>query len=542
MKAKRIVSLFSTLMLCLALLAGCGNQAGNSTTENTGSVQGETAGAAKVLNIATIGETTTLSPLYMISDNQPTSKLIYEGLVKYVDGEIKPCLAESWDLSEDGTVLTFHLRQGVTFHDGEAFNAEAAKTNIEFWHTNPAYVSLPGVVSYSAIEATDEYTLTITYDAPYFAYLNDFCWPDVCVMISPKLIVDGDYQTVHGYAGTGPYVYGEYVAGQHTVFNRNENYWGEPAYYDQIVAKYIPEAASRLQALRTGEIDLIYGSAQMSYEDYQQATAISGVVGKLAPAGSTVRNITTNFNGYLSDLRVRQAIACAIDKEGISEGLTYGYEPVANTVVTDGTAYSDITGNETYTFDMDRANQLLDESGWIMNSSTGIREKDGQPLHIVFTYPTDDSTTRPIATLIKSQLAEVGIDMEIKGLEKMEWYMGYMAPDGFDMTTMDTFYNYAMPHCWYSPMLAQMPQDVSIPLMEDSDTFVSYLSEFKTSNDEARLMEIFTYLIQNDLDQVLDIPLTYQMDMIVYNSQKISDYNFVSDYQFFDPAQITPAE
>ena len=80
----------------------------------------------KVLNIATIGETTTLSPLYMIADNRPTQKLLYEGLVKYVDGEIQPVLAEDWELSEDGTQLTFYLRQGVTFHDGEPFNAEAA--------------------------------------------------------------------------------------------------------------------------------------------------------------------------------------------------------------------------------------------------------------------------------------------------------------------------------------------------------------------------------------------------------------------------------
>ncbi len=74
-------------------------------------------------------------------------------------------------------------------------------------------------------------------------------------MISPKLITQGDFQTVNGYAGTGPYVYDEYVAGQYTTFVRNENYWGEQPYYDKIVAKYIPDNASRVQALQTGEID-----------------------------------------------------------------------------------------------------------------------------------------------------------------------------------------------------------------------------------------------------------------------------------------------
>lgn len=153
------------------------------------------------------------------------------------------------------------------------------------------FASLPGVVNYTNIEAVDEYTIRLTYDTPYFAYINDFCWPDVCTMISPKLITQGDFQTVNGYAGTGPYIYDEYVAGQYTTFVRNENYWGEQPYYDKIVAKYIPDNASRVQALQTGEIDLIYGSAELSYEDYNQATAIEGIEGKFAPYGSTIRNI-----------------------------------------------------------------------------------------------------------------------------------------------------------------------------------------------------------------------------------------------------------
>ena len=537
-RKKTVLGLMLTTAMCLGILTGCGGNPTATTDPNSAGTETE-----KVLNIATIGETATLSPLYMIADNRPTQKLLYEGLVKYVNGEIVPVLAEKWELNEDGTQLTFHLRQGVTFHDGEPFNAEAAITNIEAWHINPAMGSLPGVVSYTNIEAVDEYTIRLTYDAPYYAYINDFCWPDVCTMTSPKLITPGDFQTVNGYAGTGPYVYGDYVAGQSTTFVRNEKYWGEQPYYDKIVAKYIPENSSRIQALKTGEIDLIYGSAELSYEDYNQAVAIDGIEGKFAPAGSMTRTITLNFNGVLSDLKVRQALACAIDKEGISEGLTYGYEPVAVTMVPDGTPYSDITGKENYTYDLDRANQLLDEAGWTMNETTGIREKGGAPLHVVFTYPTDDSSTKSIVTLLQSQLAEVGIDVEAKGMEKMEWYADYMKPDGWDVTCMNAgFFNYAMPHCWFSAMLFQMPQDVSIPLLDNSAEFTAALSEFKTCKDEAHLHELFELLIGTNLDQVLDVPLTHQMDMIVYNTDKIADYNFASDYAFLDVTQITPAQ
>ena len=539
-RMKGILSLALAAVMCAGLLAGCGE----NVTGHEEQTEGHAAEAdEKVLNIATVGETTTLSPLYMIADNRPTQKLLFEGLVKYVDGEIVPVLAEDWELSADGTQLTFYLRQGVTFHDGEPFNADAAIANIESWHINPSFGSLPGVVSYTNIEAVDEYTIRLTYDTPYYAYINDFCWPDVCTMISPKLITEGDFQTVNGYAGTGPYIYDAYVAGQYTTFIRNENYWGEQPYYDKIVAKYIPDNASRVQALKTGEIDLIYGSAELSYEDYNQAIAIDGIEGKFAPSGSTIRSIILNFNGNLSELRVRQALACAIDKDAISEGLTYGYEPVADTIVPDGTPYSDINGTVGYDYDTERANQLLDEAGWVMNDSTGIREKDGTSLQVTFTVPTDDSTVGSIATLIQSQLAEVGIDVEIKSQEKMEWYAGYLEADGWDITAMTAgFFNYGMPHCWFSAMLAQMPQDVSIPLLDNSAEFSAALSEFKTCNDDARLRELFELLINTDLDQVLDVPLTHQMDMIVYNTDKIADYSFISDYAFLDVTQITPAE
>ena len=411
-RTKRVLGLALAAVMCVGLLAGCG---GNPSSSDTADDASGAETSEKVLNIATIGETTTLSPLYMIADNRPTQKLLYEGLVKYVDGEIQPVLAEDWELSEDGTQLTFYLRQGVTFHDGEPFNAEAAIANIESWHINPSFASLPGVVNYTNIEAVDEYTIRLTYDTPYFAYINDFCWPDVCTMISPKLITQGDFQTVNGYAGTGPYIYDEYVAGQYTTFVRNENYWGEQPYYDKIVAKYIPDNASRVQALQTGEIDLIYGSAELSYEDYNQAIAIDGIEGKFAPSGSTVRNIILNFNGNLSDLSVRQALAYAIDKEAISEGLTYGYEPVADTIVPDGTPYSDICGTIDYTYNVDRANQILDEAGWVMGAD-GIREKDGVKAGFTLLYSAGDSVRQALSAETANQLGEMGISVEIEGV------------------------------------------------------------------------------------------------------------------------------
>ena len=539
-QTKRILGLALAAVMCMGMLAGCGGTKSNSDAADTTS---GTETSEKVLNIATIGETTTLSPLYMIADNRPTQKLLYEGLVKYVDGEIKPVLAEDWKLSEDGTQLTFYLRKGVTFHDGEPFNAEAAIANIESWHVNPSFTSLPGVVNYTNIEAVDEYTIRLTYDTPYFAYINDFCWPDVCTMISPKQITQGDFQTVNGYAGTGPYIYDEYVAGEYTRFVRNEDYWGEKPYWDEIIVKYIPDSTSRLQALQTGEIDMIYGASLLSYEEYDQALAMDGIAGQMADKDTRVQIITTNATRpYMSDLRVRQAVAYAIDKEELSQATSNGYEPAADMIVTRDTPYADVELETTYDYNPDMANQLLDEAGWVMNESTGIREKDGKPLNLLLTLESDYSaTSMPTAEVIKSQLAEVGIDVTIYGTEQMQWYADYLEGK-FDLTLWHSQFAFASPHCWFTPMDSMVPQTPSLPGIEGSDEFLATIKNLTNMVDEQEVRDTYTYLFNFDIGTALDIPLTYQKDMIVYNTDKISGYTFTGTPYFFDILSLEPAE
>lgn len=128
-----------------------------------------------------------------------------------------------------------------------------------------------------SIEVVDEYTVTFRYPNAYFAYLMDFCYPETMVLVSPAVLEEGNYQSMNGVVGTGPYVYEEIVDGDYVRFVRNENYWGEQPYYDEVIVKYIPDASARLQALQSGEIDLIYGSALLTWDDYQQATSLPNI-------------------------------------------------------------------------------------------------------------------------------------------------------------------------------------------------------------------------------------------------------------------------
>lgn len=534
----KIVSLVLTSLLCIALLAGCAGQ--TNQKDETGIVGIASQSSENTLTIATGGELTTLSPLYMVNTNLPVSKLVYEGLVKYVDGKVEPSLAESWSFNTEGTELTFKLRQNVTFHDGEKFNAEAVKANLDFWHTNESYVALKAISNIVSIDVIDEYTVKIIYPNPYFAYETDFCWPDVCVFVSPKVIIPGDFQTVKGVVGTGPYKYEELVSGKYTKFVKNENYWGEEPAYDEIIAKYIPDSASRIQSLKTGEVDLIFGLGLISYEDYNQATSIEGIEGKLSELDVKARNMTLNLTSEkLSSLKVRQAIACAIDKEKISKGLTYGYEPVADSVMMPSAQFGDITITGAYKKDVEKAIALLEEDGWKLNAD-GIREKDGKKLSLDFTFDSGDTAmSKSIITLIKGQLAKIGIEVNIKGQEKMEWFMGCLQGQ-FDMTLFSGHYDYSMPNCFFTPMTMMTSQTVSLPVLDESEKFTDLIKEFESCNDEERLREIFTYLVNYDLKTVLDIPLTFCKSPILYNSSKVKGYNFVADPDFFDIFCVEP--
>lgn len=536
---KKRISMISAAALSIALaFSGCSQGTAEQTKSSETGVNDE-----KILTIATASETDRLSPLYMGSFNFSTDKMVYETLCNYENGEITPGLAKSWQFNTEGTQLTFTLQENIKFHDGEACDAEAVKKNLEHKKSNPSYATLKAVTDFESIEVVDEKTLTINYSHPYFAYLNDFCWPDVMTMVSPNELIEDDFQTVNNIVGTGPYVFTERVSGEYSVFMKNTEYWGDEPVFDEIIVKYIPESSSRLQALETGEVDLIYGSPLISYEDYEQAIKKPGITGQIADTDTRARNMTLNASStMLADVNVRKAVAYAINKEEISEGLTYGHESAASLPYTLDAPYADIQLNTDYTYDLNKAKALLDEAGWQLNESTNLREKDGVSLEVVMTVDESfDSLNRSLATLLKSQLAELGVNVTIKSQEQMEWYSDYISGN-FDITFWPTQYAYASPHCFFTPMSTMTPQTASLAQVDDAEAFFNQINELTLTADEKKVENLITDLVNYDLDNVIDIPLTYSKDMVLYNSEKIESYNFNAVPSFFDADNVTLAQ
>lgn len=531
LRPKSFLSLIVLLCCATILVTACG---GPAQTQKS-SPEGKQDSEKKTLTMAIAAETTTLSTLYMVNDNYSTAQLVYENLVNFDNGEVVPGLAERWEYNDDQTELTFYLRKDVQFHNGDPFTAETVKKNLEHKHSNPAFYSLKGITDIVNMEVINEHTLKLTYSHPFYAYLQDFCWPDVNPIIAEELLIEGDFQTVAGVIGTGPYIYDEMVPGQYTRFVRNENYWGEKPDFDEVIVKYIPDSTSRIQALKTGEIDMIFGSALISYDEYDQIIQLEGIGGQIAENDTRVRDITLNASRpFMSDLNVRKAIAYAINKDEINETIFSGYEPPAEIPATHDTPYADVKLDVEFSYDPNQAVQLLEESGWMLNEKTGIREKDGQSLSLVMTMEElFDAGTKPVANILKSQLQKVGIEINIKGQEQMQWYADYLSGD-FDITLWHTQAAFASPHTWFTPMDTMYPQTSSLKGLSDSDEFFEATNRLVNMTDEKEIRETYTYLFNYNLGKVIDIPLTYQKDLIVYNTDKITGYTFTRTPYFFD--------
>ncbi|WP_324824712.1 nickel ABC transporter substrate-binding protein [Sinanaerobacter sp. ZZT-01] len=528
---------FSALSICALLtfsLASCGQDAEAPDAGQSSST--------KVLTICTAKELDNLTTLTMNKENNIACGLVYETLVAYEKGKIVPKLADDWSWDETNTVLTFELRQGVAFTDGTEFNAESVKAILEFDSSNPNFSGIKGIYNIQSVEAIDKYTVAVHYDAPCFSYLNDFCFQNVAGMMSPEVFEAGNFQTFKEVAGTGPYVRDKIISGDCTRFVRNEKYWGEAPYYDEVIVKYIPEASSRLQALQTGEVDMIYGAELITYDDYNQALTLDGIAGKINEGSTLTRNLVLNAaSKVLRDVKVREAIAYAINKQEITEGLTYGYETPAPTLFSKGAPYTDIRYNTMRKFDLKKASALLDEAGWIKNEKTGFREKNGKMLTLNYTYWSDISLAQEMALAIKTQLAKVGINAETTGQDQMTWWTEGVAGN-YDITTWNTEGSYTEPHKFLQETLGADPHAVSLQALSNFEDYSAAVHQFSTTAEPDTVQNAIENALNISNDNVIDLPISYSKDLVVYSTAKIAGYTFSSVPQFFDINNVQPAK
>lgn len=208
---------------------------------------------------------------------------IYEGLLKYASDstQVEPCLAETWEISEDQMTYTFHLRRGVKFHDGTDFNADAVKFNIDrqlqpnatedMGYATFVYGSMQSGTGVKEVRVIDDYTVAIDMNSPNSAFLNNLAMIISAPMVSPKALQENNNNVNEHPCGTGPYKFLNWTKGQNIVLTRNEDYWGEKAKTQSVIFKFIADNSARVVALNNGEADIIDGIDATVVEQIQAA-------------------------------------------------------------------------------------------------------------------------------------------------------------------------------------------------------------------------------------------------------------------------------
>lgn len=467
------------------------------------------------------------------------SPLVYETLVRFADGEVVSGLAEGWESEHD--TWTFYLRKGVTFSDGTAFNAEAVKLNLEKLQEYCAEMIsyFGGVSRISAIDVIDEYTIRMTYAAPYYAVLQDLS-AVAFGMLSPQMFAGGNNpygNTLTDTAGTGPYVLKaeNCTAGKSYIFTRNNAYYEKEAVTgpESFAVKIIPDPDSRMMAMQSGEIDLLYGSYQITYDMFDYLKDQEGIQALVSDNTYATRNLLLNTNsGRLGDIRVRQAIEHGIHRQEIVDTVLHGMEQKADVLFSKKLPYCDMD-LIAYDYHPALAGNLLDEAGWTEKDAQGLRTKDGETLTLKAIYMSERSMDEQILMAFKGQMAALGISVEIQGYEALTWYEKGMAGE-FDMTVNDTYGFPQDPHVFVAAMIGEGVDNPAQQGLVQKQEIDRHVKDMLTTVDEARLRQDYTYILQTLHEEAVNVPVSYLKEMVIFNSGKIKGVSFNDNAIFVD--------
>ena len=428
-------------------------------------------------------------------------------------GAPAPALATSWEESADGTSITFHLREDVTFHDGTPFNAEAVKFNIdriqEAGAESRRWTGMGGD-TFVGTEVVDEFTVTLSWTAAQGEWWFDQAY--WLYMQSPTAIQEaGDDYGVTTVVGTGPFKLVDWVEGESIQMVKNPDYnWGSPifkhsgpAYLDTLTFKGIPETGTRLAALETGEVHVIDGRSLeylMTDMDSRRGFKVDPV-----PKAGTSRTIHLNSTrAPFDDIRVRQAFSHAIDRDLLL--LTPRYSGVGKVAYATFAAYNWPGGDTSefkdynYLYDLEKANSLLDDAGWVDSDGDGTRDKDGVALSAEFVIPASFlGEMEPI----QAMQAEVGLDMVLTTVDVQTWFnaMEERLLDGSIRSNSGMGFFMAFFHSEYK----DRPSGISDPALDallDELVITTDINERKVVASEAEKIILQTAMLVPIIDQM----------------------------------------
>jgi peptide/nickel transport system substrate-binding protein len=354
------------------------------------------------------------------------SELLYNGLLEFSDElEPLPSLAESWDIEDDGATYTFHLRDDVVWHDGTPFtSADVVYTFTEVLLEFHARTAASLGAANPSIEVPDDHTVVFRFEEPYAPLLQQLDVTEAPILAAH--IYEGTDPNENPAntepVGTGPFRFVSYAPDSEIVFERNDDYWKDDLpYFDRVVQRIIPDSGAQVIALEGGEVNFLWGVPGPDRERLEADENVAFITAPLGPGGGNcIMTVSFNLERPLwQDLRTRQAIAHALDRDQFLERILFGEGRVADAPISSGIPFAHAQGLDMPSFDRDEAERLLDEAGWVRNGD--IREaqgvegvEDGTPFAFTFLhFPAFNQ----YGELLRAQLREVGIDVGQRPLE-----------------------------------------------------------------------------------------------------------------------------
>jgi peptide/nickel transport system substrate-binding protein len=429
--------------------------------------------------------------------------LIYDPLVRTdVDLNIVPALAESWEFSADGLTLTFHLRQGVTFHDGSDFtSADVVASLNRILDENTGAATRSNLLSIDSIDAPDDYTVVLhlnTVDVPLLAALSS----TNASILSSDVIANSDPAT--DTVGTGPFMLESWEPDQKTELKANPNYWGGAPAVDGIEIRIIPEESSILAAMRAGEIDFAL------FNDPLIATLITEpniTLNRTPDISYHVLQLRASVEP-LNILEVRQAISCAIDRQAVVDTAALGEGQVTGPLTMPAWRVP-LDELFCYTPDLNKAKDLMKQAGMEAGFKLPVIVATAEP-------PTALSE----AQVIQSQLKAINIDVQIESLEFATYVDRWLAADFTAAIALNG--GRPDPYPMYSRYFQTGAQFANVAGYQD-DTLDKLMKEGQTETDPAKRHAIFDEF-QKYLTQVS--PWIWLYTQYNYTAQQ----SYVSDF------------
>jgi peptide/nickel transport system substrate-binding protein len=399
---RRVSIAIATAAVSAVALAGCAGGGGSASAEQ------ELVIGSQMASFPSLDTGAITSAGY--EGQRLIGNLVYEGLTKRdvsdpdAPAGVAPALAESWEVTDDGLTYTFTLQEGVTFHDGAEWNADALMYNIDRYmdesdpNYDPVLITYYAVLTYvDSVEKVDDMTVTFTLNQPFAFFLADLY--NVYFASPESLEESGAAGQAKNPVGTGPFTFDSLEENQSISFVRNDEYWGTVPQLDRLTVELIPDPAARTAALRSGRVDWIEAAQPDDFASLESAGFVT-----------TGNSFDWEWSWQLmtgeepfDDIRVRQAMNYAIDREAIAEDLLHGTATPAYQMFAPASLYYD-EADDIYSYDPDRARELLAEAGY----------PDG--LEVTVGYITAGSGSmqaKPMNEALQAQLAEVGIDVTL---------------------------------------------------------------------------------------------------------------------------------